>query len=342
MRGAFFPGVAAAYYFHLQNADTADANVSIVYTPMPGLGTGTTVNDTIKPGASKLYKQSTMTELGTRFVGSAKVTSTNGKKMAATINETNGAQILVYDGFTAGGTNVALPLIMKGNYGWYTAFQIQNTSSTNTANGTITFKAGAGSDAGKVGTSVPVPFSIPANGSITKIQKAGDPTDSLGTFTRFVGAASITSDQAVTVIVNEHNMDAPSGQEGMSYSGFNVASATANINLPLIMKGNYGWYTSFQIQNTSTTTAATGTINYVAGPGSDAGKVGPSIPFTIPAGSSITKIQMAGNSSDDLGIFTRFVGSATITADQPIVTVVNEQQSGGTADVAMCYNGLNQ
>jgi hypothetical protein len=126
----------------------------------------------------------------------------------------------------------------------------------------------------------------------------------------FNGSAVISSDQPIVAISNMLLTEAGGAQwafGGASYSGFS-GGATA-VSLPLIMKENSGFSTWFNIQNAGSS-AASVTVTYSSGDTETA---------TIPVGAAKTFNQL-----DNADLPAGFVGSASVSSDQPIVAAVVE------------------
>jgi hypothetical protein len=129
-----------------------------------------------------------------------------------------------------------------GISGYTTGIQIQNLG-TAAATATTTFYNQDGSIAGTKNDS------IPAGGSVTNFPLAGV---SAG----FNGSAVVSSDQPVAAIANLL------GSNG-TYAGATtgVATGSTSVGLPLVMRGNSGFNTWFNVQNAGTTAAAV-TVSY--------------------------------------------------------------------------------
>lgn len=285
----------------VQNAGTADANVTLNF--YSGATVVDTITDTIPPGASHRYDQSTQTNLGAPFVGSAVVTS--DQPVAAEVNETDGAILMSYTGFPAGATTIYAPLIMTDNNGWYTGLQVQNIGAS-TANvelkvdGTVVWTGTIAPDASE--TFYPVP----------------------GTSAGFVGSATVecTNGQPLVGIVNE--LHSPSGQ-GMSYTCF--VGGTDSVFAPLIMTDNSGWYTGLQVQNIGASAAnvelkVDGTLVWTG---------------TIGSGLSETFYPVPGTSAGFVGS-----AAVECTNGQPLVGIVNEitlpPKAGENSMAYECFN----
>jgi hypothetical protein len=138
----------------------------------------------------------------------------------------------------------------------------------------------------------------------------------------FSGSAVISSDQPVVAISNMLLTESGGGMwafGGASYGGFDSGAAT--LSLPLIMKANSGFSTWFNVQNTGSSDASV-TVTYSNGATEMA---------TIPAGAAHTFVQ-----DDNADLVAPFVGSATVTSNQPVAASVVEL--GPTTVFA--YNGF--
>lgn len=185
----------------------------------------------------------------------------------------------------------------------YTAgFQVQNLSGTQ-ANIQITFY-NAAPGGGVAGT---LPDTIPGNGSKTYFPISAVPSG-------FNGSAVISSDQQVAAVVN---ILGNNGIAGASYVGFNQGNTS--LQIPLLMKGNYGYNTWFKVQNAGSSTA-TVNVNY-----SD----GTSASQSVPPGASATFDQSVESHSAT-------VFAATVSSSQPLVATVIEE----SAQVMFAYNGF--
>jgi len=308
----------------VQNAGTADANVTLNF--YSGATVVDTITDTIKLGAAHRYYQSTQTNLGAPFVGSAVVTS--DEPVVAEVNETNGSILMSYTGFVgAGSTTVNIPLVMSQNNNWWTGVQVQNLGTVPT-DITITFQP---DPAYTTWTPTPETATNVATGaSANLLQKGGQWTQ------LFVGSAVVTNsaNQPMVAIVNELNQ--VTGQ-GMSYSGFDPAIATDEISLPLVMSQNNRWWTGVQVQNLGTVPTDI-TITFQPDPAYTTWTPTPETATNVATGASANLLQTGGQWTQ------LFVGSAVVTnsAGQPIAAIVNEITVSPIGEESMSYNGFNQ
>ena len=200
---------------------------------------------------------------------------------------------------------------MNNYYGNNTAIAVQNVGSS-TANVTITYASGQNWS----GT-------IPVNSSVTRLTSGdGVPSGSL------TGATiTSTNGQPVVVIVNESN----NYNRAASYSGFSSGTTTARA--PIVMKRYYTYNTSITCQNIGTA-ATTMSISY-------GGVTGSNVSPSVAVGSTYMFYQ-----PNDTLLTDGFIGSATITASQNIVCIVNEDaneapQQTMMKDYEYSYDAIN-
>ncbi len=180
----------------------------------------------------------------------------------------------------------------QGSVSYAVGVQIKNLDNSNAANVTVTYyNQSDGSQAGALTQG------IPAGDSFTMATLAGVSTG-------FNGSAVVSSDRQIAAIANVIG----NGTMGASYNAFSAGDTSAS--LPLLMRNNFGFNTWFNVQNTGSS-SATVTINYSNGSSENA---------TIAAGAAKT-FDQAGNSA--LGA--TFVGSASVTSNQPIAVTVLQQ-----------------
>lgn len=320
----------SGYYtwFNVQNTSMTDAaQVTVEYIPGSDGTAYTAPAVTIQPGASATFNQRDLANIGAKFVGSAKVTST--QPVVATVMQVGETfmNMLGYNGFTAGSDTVSMPLIMANNNGYYTGFQVQNVGTAQT---TITVDYGNNI----AGTFDPVDemATLDPGESATFLQNTGQFGPAAG---QYVGSATITTDnnEPVVAIVNQVALGGTA--VGTAYNGFNPGDATANVSAPLIMANNSGYYTGIQVQNVGAA-AVDITVDY--GPNIAGAFNPPDEMATIQPGDSYNSIQSSGGWTGNT-----YVGSLVVTAPagSQIVMIVNEVLLGSGGDTFMTYNGFN-
>jgi hypothetical protein len=163
-------------------------------------------------------------------------------------------------------------------------------------------------------------------------------------------SAVISADEPIAAIANQEL--APSGQPSYNpeppfstYSG--QSEGAMMLTLPAVMYNWYGYYTEIFIQNVGSADAADVDITYVPGamdvgsgpePSGAAGVT--DLDNTIPQYASIHKSQetMSSLGAPSGSFAGRFLGSAVIESDQPIIAVVNQHNTGDYK--LMTYNGF--
>jgi hypothetical protein len=126
----------------IQNTGATSTNVTVSYTPAPGLGTACTETQTIAAESSATFAlaafgngANSTCAAGVRFVGSAKVTANSaGHDLNVIVNQLGPGKGEAYGGFdvAAASDTVVMPLIMDRNGGFFTGFNIQNVGSDST------------------------------------------------------------------------------------------------------------------------------------------------------------------------------------------------------------------
>jgi hypothetical protein len=311
-------------WFNVQNAGSGDASVSVEYIPGSHGNAHTEGPVTIKPGAAYTFSQRDLTQLGTKFVGSAVLTS--NEPIVATVMQVGEIykNMLGYNGFASGSSEVSMPLIMSNNSGYYTGFQVQNigTSSTSVNISFGTNIAGSFAPTDESTTLGP-------NESATFIQNTGQFQTE-----KYVGSATITSGgEPIVAIVNQvKQLGTP---VGTAYNGFDPSTATEKVSAPLIMSNNNGYYTGIQVMNVGT---ASTNITVTYGPNL-AGSFSPATETaSLAPGDSYNSIQNAGVWTGN-----KYVGSLTVEASAggQIVMIVNQIWPAAPGDQFMTYDGFN-
>ncbi|NLF12416.1 MAG: hypothetical protein GX597_11575 [Anaerolineaceae bacterium] len=298
--------------FQVQNLSGTDASIFIYYYNQDGTEAIPPVSDTIPAMGSKTYFP---IHAADGFNGSVVVESTEPVVAIANTLGNSPQYMASTESFDAGATSVNLPLIMRGNAGYYTWFNVQNAGTTDA---TVTVEY------------------IPAEGSAytepaVVIKPGASHTfnqrdiDALGA--KFVGSAIVSSDVPVVATVMQVG---ETFQNMMGYNGFTGGSTT--VSMPLIMANNSGFYTGFQVQNVGSQ-AATVTVDYGANIGGSFDPTNETA--TLNPGESTTFLQNAGQFATP-----KYVGSATISSDQPVVAIVNQVMMSGVV-LGTAYNGFD-
>jgi hypothetical protein len=219
----------------VQNLDPANAaNITITYHRSSDGSVAATQSDVIPANSSKTYFGPTMV-VPAGFSGSAVITS--DREIAAIVNEIADPPMMTasYGGAALTATTNSLPLIMRNNSGNNTTIYTQNAGSA-PANVQISFRGPSNYD-------LPA-FTLQPGQSRTIAQETmvAELTSPNG---RWVGAATVTSNQPMATTVNQIDSN---NNILFSYTGFTTSASKAYA--PLLMDNNSGWFTGFQVMNT--------------------------------------------------------------------------------------------
>jgi hypothetical protein len=298
----------------VQNLGTTAAQIIIKYYNQTGTQPIPDVNDTVPAMGSKTYYP---IHTADGFNGSVVVEGDQPIVAIANTLGNNPQYAASTESFSAGASEVGLPLIMRANGGYYTWFNVQNAGSGD-ASVTVEYTP---ADHGTAYTEGPV--TIKPGAAHTFSQR--DMTQ-LGA--KFVGAAVVKSNQPVVASVMQvgeiyKNM--------LGYNGFTGGSTS--VSLPLVMANNSNYYTGIQVQNLGSA-ATTVTVNYGANLGGSFSPTNETA--TLQPDESTTFLQSGGQWGSN-----KYVGSATITTTgQDVVAIVNQVKLVGTA-VGTAYNGFD-
>lgn len=294
--------------FQVANQSGTDATITITYVRQDGT-VDATVPDTIPANGSKTYFP-----IGASAGFNGSVVISSDQPVAAITNVlANGFAFgASYESFEAGAPVVNLPLIMKGNFGFNTWFNVQNASSPGGSPVTVNITF--------ADTTCTHTATIPAGAAATFNQATNSCLP-----TPYVGAATVTAtggDVVATVL-----------QAGpttlFAYNGF--TSGSTNPIMPLVQANNFGYFTGIQVQNAGTASTNV-TVSYVPGTSGTACTQS----ATIAAGASATFINCSSMS------VAQFVGGASVTtnsASQPLVAIVNQLNTGAGKGAA--YNAFD-
>lgn len=301
--------------FQVQNlSSTAAASIVISYYNQDGTKAIDDVMDSIPAMSSKTYYP---IHAADGFNGSVVVESTEPVVAIANTLGNNPQYMASTESFAAGALEVSLPLIMRGNAGYYTWFNVQNAGQ---ADATVSVEYIAGS----VGTGYTEPDVVIKPGASHTFSQRD--LASLGA--QFVGSAVITSNVPVVATVMQVG---ETYRNMMGYNGFTGGSTT--VSMPLVMSNNSNFYTGYQVQNVGT--AATDiTVDYGANLGGTFNPANETA--TLQPGESKTFLQNTGQFATP-----KYVGSATITTTgEPVVAIVNQVMMTGVV-LGTAYNGFD-
>jgi len=322
-------------WFSVQNAGTQSTTVTVNYSD------GTSANQTIAPGAAKIFDQATETHTPKTFSGIA--SSSNGQPLVAVVMQEDPKTLFAYTGFSGGSTNPVFPLVNANNFGFTTGIQIQNLGGTATSvtvsytpssagtacTETQTIAANSSATFALYAFSYALPSPAPSGWSSTCTR--GAPTNQA---TAFIGSARVTGNSTSQQLAGAGNQ-LKSGVNGESYGSLNAATATNSVVFPLIMDRNFGYFTGFSVVNVGA--ASTRVVCTFTG-------TTYKIDTTLAAGASLVDVQQNK-------IANRYVGSGTCqgTTDGTspdtnarLVGVANELNSTSAGDNFLVYEGINK
>jgi len=333
----------------VQNAGGADATVYMDYYK-----TGTTTIQktvgpvTIAPGASYYRNQKTEdTDLvdaaNPRWSGVVVVRST--QPVAGVVNENPqaGGQILNYEGFPSGGSEVYMPFLAKGftSGNFYTGFQIvameDNTKGTVKLykKGESTVTASVDVDLSKYGS---LEWNMRDRPASAYIGGTGVPDNWSG-----AGIIELTSG-SVVVIVNQRGIAGSGTELGLTYSGFNDTMVKSNMTFPFAIKdyASAKFYTAFQVVNVGTPGAVTVNFDPLEGSGFL------SYSWTSPSlatNESLECNQHYGKCNGvavAAGMPVGWVGSVRVVgaAGVELAGICNERSDVTVGDAGLVYNGF--
>lgn len=312
--------------FQVQNLNaTTQASVVIHYYEQ-GNPTPTDVADTIPASGSVTYCP--LDAVSSGFDGSVIIDADVEVAAIANVSGSDGGDPssfssynASYSGFAAGAATVNLPLLFDNNSGFDTWFNVQNTSTTETANVTVNYSDGT-SNTATIGPGQAHTFN------------QADETHSQAVF-----AGTVTSNVPVVATVMEVG---PTNLPMLfGYNGF-IDAAQMPV-MPLVQANNSGYTSGVQIQNTGSA-ASEVTITYVpaiAGTQCTETK-------TIQPSASETYALYAWDSSDPApGDNTcvngeTFIGSASVTSNSAsvgLVGIVNQHAFGNNKGAS--YGAFN-
>lgn len=321
--GSFSSDASAQYKFsyvttiNLQNLSATDATVTFTYYHSTGSygAAGSQANQVTVPMLGNEFRAFTTLPLNPGFRGSVVISSSQEVAAVSNVQGNNLAANASYVGSKDGGSPVYIPLLMKSNYGYDTWFTVQNAGG-NTA--TVNIQYSDGTSTSK---------SIGAGASETFNQATE--AHSLKTF---AAVASSTEPLVVTVIEESANVL-------FAYSGFRNPNTMPV--MPIVVENNYGFTTSINLMNTSTT-ETTATISYTPARAGTACTETLTIPgqqFKTFALAAFTSNNGTTNSNCAKGPL--FIGSAKVTANTagvPLVAVVNEHKLGVNGEAYGSFN----
>ena len=336
-----------------QNNGNAPATIVMdVYTPAGvAIPSASVPYTNVPPGATRVFAQAVNTGLvqGFRGVGVLSSDQPINALLVRDIEQagTGKKSYSIHNAYATGGAKITLPYVANNLAGTYqTRFAIANTGSA-TACVTITYAFPGGSQApfvdnGPGGGGCANGYPVPVNGQVSFAPTAVDGALPMpGATAGALMAATVNATGApVTVAVDAY---LSSGLRKLaSYDGFVVDAdpnsttddVGKNIIVPIALKTD-GFYSQILLSNPGGS-AASATITYK---GSSGGTY--TVSLSVPAnGTASHSVYEASG-----GVPEGFVGSASITSDQPLAAVVfrSKMTSAGSfvdEDLYTAANGI--
>jgi len=332
-------------YFAVQNAGSSTASVTVEIYDATGALVDTEAQD-IPAGSMHLFSQADNTDLGSQFVGSAKITnSTTAQDLAVVCNFYNAgtdhttAQFQSYNGFSGGATTLFLPRLVKDYYNYQSGLKVQNVGSADTTV-TVTYYFGGSTYMQTSPTLGAGQAWGPYLGDENQLPA------SMAGLSQVTGSAIITSSGGVPIVAtaNEDNRVDPPGR-GVTYNAFLSGQETTTVVFPQVTSKYYGYSGGLQIQNVGSGTA-TLSVTYSMSGRSDVTLSG----ISVAEGASWSLFTPNVDNYDSSFNDTDFNGSVVATSDKPIVGIANNsfrwdvdpRYGVNYGDSYSAYNGLNQ
>jgi len=233
--------------------------------------------------------------------------------------------VLVLSLFTSGWVEAQTGVSgLDATVSYTSGFQVQNLESTD-ATVVLEFY----NQDGTLAVTPPPQYTIAGNSSKTFF-----PISDVST--GFNGSLVISSDKNIRAVNNL--IGSGPGNYFAATNGFQTGAT--EVNLPLVMCNNAGFNTFFNVQNAGTSDANI-TINYIPGINGTARTE----LATIKPGAAKTFDQTTGSSTVNCSTLAdgtgKFIGSAKITSNQPVVATVMQINTTGWK-VLMGYGGFTQ
>jgi hypothetical protein len=281
--------------YQVANLSSDPATISIQYVDQAG-NVVATVPDTIPGDASTTYFP-----IGADPGFNGSVVISSDQPVAAIVNVLGDGFAFgeAYESFTQGAPTANLPLIMKGNFGFNTWFNVQNASAPggDPVDVLVSYADTACTETATIPAGAAATFNQATNACLP---------------TPYVGAATVTVTGGNGDVVAAVMQVGPTTL--FAYNGF-TGGSTEPV-MPLVQGNNFGYFTGIQVQNTGSD-STTVTVSYVPG---NAGNPCTQTE-TIAGGDSATFLNCS-----DMSVPT-FVGGASVTANstsQPLVAIVNQ------------------
>jgi len=267
----------------IQNTDTSNSvTASVTYTPQGG--TAFVKEYTLQAGASQIIDLGLDSDFAANWIGSASISPADGSTpLVASAMLYTSNFVFAYSGFTETGTGWYLPLVRSNFASLLTGIQVVNATASDVSV-TMNYSGNvynSNYEVTNAGYTCSVNATLPASSSVTFYNLSTWPfdnvlgasaasitggdcqTDGDASFAdagdMFLGSATITTNGAVAVVVNDTNT---SGTTSGAYNGALATDAAAKVISPLARVNFYGITSGTQVQNIcSTSVTASATYN---------------------------------------------------------------------------------
>ena len=324
----FFPGLYNGYYgFYsqivLQNTETSAATVTLTfYNQKTGAVVATVTGASIPATSSRVFALPSLPGVPSGNADgllSAKVTS--DRNLAGIANIWTGAkfgEFSDYNGYIAGSTSVVYaPALYKNYYGFVSSLTVQNLSATN-ANIRITYSNGT------IENKTLLP-----NQSVEYYQPNNPALPSGNANGVFSAKVESLNGAEIVVLVNVEDKN-----KGLLASYNGPSTASTSVNLPVVLKSFYKWFSAQTVQNVGTSPTNI-TITYATGQTRTFNNIPPN--GTV----NIIELASAGSVLPDVSSVSAVV---TSSGGQPIVAVVQQNSelmyTETPGDYLLAYTGI--
>jgi len=305
----YFPGLYKNYHGYYSNVvvqNASDTSINVTLKIYQGDTLKDSETKTVPANASVVFDQKNRTLLPDGIY--AGVVEADGPVAAMVNIWNNEGEQFAYSGFTSGSSVVYAPVLMKFYHGFRTALTVQNM--------------------GEAAVTVRVTYSNGATNTKTIPPKASQlfyTPNEPGLPNGWLGSAKVEIVSGTGPIVGLVN-EADDKRRAASYTCF--ASGSTASYAPIVLKRYHGYSSSITCQNIGTEFT--------------------NITVTYSNGVVETRNNIAPNGTalfyqpNNANLLDGFNGSAMITADQPIVCIINQNQveNPTVQDFLLAYEGI--
>lgn len=246
---AYLPDAQREYYgwnsfYTAQNAGTEAADITMeIYSAGSATPIDSRTEHDVPAGVSKdfdLSHTSYASTLGTMFNGSAVVSSV--QPLVVIDHKTSGVGgTAAYEGFTSGDQTVYIAELAKDNWDWWSVLKVQNIDDTTPTTVNVSYSDGV------TATATLQPYESAMFDQRTEAHGSG------------VFSAVVDSTATDVVALGNKGYGAAAIQ-AQTYDS--VSGGTQTALCPKMMRGYYGWTTSYAVMNLHDTISTTVTVTY--------------------------------------------------------------------------------